>query len=210
MEGIGMEVGQGIATMESEAGSAVFLGKTEPEPEFENGAQAAVAIIQAGRRHERAHVRATPDEGKGRHIAYEIGFSSGLHGESAEPPHWAETDPWDQEQFDLGHTYGAKVRAEAREAYRKVGRPKAIMERPDKPEHWTCHRPADARYRDGSTDHDETDSRVLMDLPRGRSYGIYFRRWEGCIGCGAIRAVDEFRNGTVKWRPWQWPKEAGS
>ena len=166
--------------------------------------QMAVATVSAARRLAEAHQKTLPGRKESR--AYEFGFEDGLHGkpEDANP----DTSEWDRsewcpEHYREGYASGALARRTARAEFRTAP-PNETCPQPDTPQWHACHRPADARYRDGNTEHDDTHSRVLMDLPELSNHGIYYRWWEGCIGCGAIRPVDEFPNGVVKWRAWRW------
>ena len=171
-----------------------------------NFVQMAVEIVSAGRQLQEAHQKTMAAPGDRR--AYEFGFSDGLHSkpQNAHPDTSKWDDPeWSPEQYQEGYAFGTLVRTTARRDFTKC-RPNVVRPRPDTPHPLDCHRPADARYRDGNTEHDDTHSKVLMDLPASKDGGIVYRCWEGCIGCGAIRPVDEFHSGTVKWRAWRWRK----
>lgn len=168
-----------------------------------NNAQRAVAIVSDGNKRARDHGLTLPDGPERR--SYRIGYDDGLWDfpKTPDPDRSRWDNPaWDRARYLEGYEAGAKVRADARAAY---GRPERVRPRPETPEHFRCHRPADARYRNGSEDHDDTCASILTERPPSKSHGIFHRCWEVCIGCGAIQPRDEFRNGTVKWRGWRWP-----
>ncbi|MDE2980848.1 MAG: hypothetical protein OXU74_06600 [Gemmatimonadota bacterium] len=188
-------------------------------------AQQAADLVTAGRDLQRAHQETRlPDKVARR--AYELGFEDGLHGKPKDAeqrgpkaPDWKEGQ-WSPEHYREGYAFGALVRATAR-ALHATCRPNKAHERPETPEPGRCHRPAHGPPVNGAPPggfmydagergaHVTTHSRVIMDLPESKDGGIVYRWWEGCIGCGAIRPVDEYRGGTVKWRAWRWPEGEG-
>ena len=175
----------------------------------------AVETISAARRLAEAHEKALPDRREGR--AYSFGFEDGLHAKPEDPE--PDTSDWDDPEwcpasYREGYAFGSWVCRRARAEHGAVTLDEALP-RPETPRWIDCHRPAntqdppaDPRYRDPRTEHCTTHSRVLLDLPKSSNRGIYYRWWEGCIGCSAIRPVDEFPNGVVKWRAWRWPEDS--
>ena len=176
-------------------------------------AHEAVSLLDGARWMHRHRMEGLPEYGEGR--SYEFGFEDGLHGkpEDAEP----DTSSWDRqewspEHYREGYAFGALARAAARSLYAQGGA-KRTHSRPEKPEYLRCHRPLEGPGPEGSThydgrgEHSTAQCRVLLDLPPLKHGGISSRWWEGCVGCGAVRPVDEYRGGTVKWRDWRWQEE---
>lgn len=186
-------------------------------------AQEAADMVSAGRDLQRS-LQEKLDSYAARR-AYEFGFGDGLHDEpedaDRDTSNWKHRPgEWSPEHYREGYAFGALVRATARALHAK-GSPNETHDRPESPDWHRCHRPVHGPPVEGAPpggfmydrgergEHVDSASRVLMDLPPSKNGGIVYRWWEGCIGCGAIRPVDEYRGGTVKWRAWRWPEAEG-